>query len=1049
MLLSDISIKRPVFATMMILALVVLGLFSYGRLNIDQWPDVEFPFVGITTTYPGASPEAVEREVTRKVEEQVNSVQGVKRIMSRSSEGLSVIYIQFRLGTKAMDALADVRAKVDGLRQELPRDIDPPVVSRFDIQSEPIMSLSVKGEGWRLRELTRLAEETVSRRFENIPGVSGVDVVGGMRREIHVLMLPDRMQALGISPDMVIAALQRENADVPAGRVERGNTEDMVRVKGRLKEPSQFNDLVVTSRGGVPVRLSQVARVEDAQEEERDVAYVDGQRAVAVEVRKVSGGNTVQIADEVKKAAGELNKSLPGGVKVAVIRDNSVWIRNSVEDVQTTLWQGALLTILVVFVFLNSWRSTVITGLTLPVSVIASFLAVYFFGFTLNMMTLMALSLAIGILIDDAIVVRENIVRHLERGEDHETAARRGTSEIGLAVLATSMCIVAVFVPVAFMGGIVGRFFYQFGITVAFAVLVSLFVSFTLDPMLSSKWYDPQAEGHEQTGMLGKRLQKFNRGFENMGKRYRRLISWALDHRALTMTIAAASFVISIALPAVGLVGGQFMPKSDEEETSITLETPVGSSLAYTSSKAMEIVRWLKTRPEVAFAYTTLGGGQNDNSVSKGQIYVKMVPKNRRVLSQEKFDQLLRRQLTRFPGVTARVMQLGFGGAQAPIQINLRGPNLEELQRQSDKSIAALRGVPGLVELKSSLEGRKPQWEVEVNRDAAADVGLSVGAVSSALRPLMAGEKAGDWEDATGLAHDVRVRLAPEARQSQADIARVPISTGTVDPLTGRPVTVPLAQVATLRRTGAPDLIRRQDLERVAMIEGNYENRPLTDVVRDVQERLKKVKLPPGYRFDFGGEQEDFVETVKYMTESLMLAIVFIYLILASQFGSFTQPLAIMLSLPLSLVGVTLALMSTRGTFNMMSMVGIIMLMGLVTKNAILLVDFANQARRRGLDRKRALIDAGETRLRPIVMTTLAMIFGMLPTALALGAGAEFRAPMAHAVIGGLITSTLLTLLVVPVVYTFLDDFTNRVGAGLKRWAGGPSEEKSDSEKVA
>ncbi|HVP38380.1 MAG TPA: efflux RND transporter permease subunit, partial [Candidatus Saccharimonadales bacterium] len=519
--------------------------------------------------------------------------------------------------------------------------------------------------------------------------------------------------------------------------------------------------------------------------------------------------------------------------------------------------------------------------------------------------------------------------------------------------------------------------------------------------------------------------------------------------RLLTMGIASASFVLALALPAAGLVGGQFMPKSDEEQTSLTLEAPVGSSLAYTRSKALEIVRYLKSRPEVAFAYTTIGGQSNDNSVNKGQVYVKLKPKHQRRLSQDLFEQDLRRVLPSFSGITAHVTEIGFGGAHAPIQLNLRGPELTELQKYSDKTIAAIRDVPGLVELKSSLEGRKPEWVVEVNRDAAADVGVSVGAVSATLRTLMAGEKAGDWEDETGLAHDVRVRIAPEARESEADIAAVPVSTGRVDPATGRPVMVPLGQVATLHRSGAPDLVRRQDLERVAAIEGNYQGRPLTDVVRDIQTRLKKVDLPPGYRFDFGGEQQDFVETVGYMVEALMLAVVFIYLILASQFGSFLQPLAIMLSLPLSLVGVTLALLLTRGTFNMMSMVGIIMLMGLVTKNAILLVDFANQARRRGLDRKRALIDAGELRLRPIVMTTLAMIFGMLPTALALGAGSEFRSPMAHAVIGGLITSTLLTLLVVPVVYTYLDDFSNRVGGRFKRWASGPEEEVSDTEAVA
>ena len=453
MFLSDLSIRRPVLATMMIVALVVLGLFSYRQLDIDLWPNVEFPFISIQTKYPGASPEAVEREVTKKIEESVNSVEGVKKIFSTSNEGFSAIYIEFHLQTKVMDALADVRAKIDALREELPDDIEPPLVSRFDATDQPIMSFSVRGKGWSLRDLTRLAEEDITRRIQNVPGVGAVTVVGGVRREIHVLLLPDRMEALGVSPDMVVVALKRENADVPAGRVERGAREDLVRVEGRIADPREFAAVTVATRGGSSIRLDQVARIEDSQEEERDAAFVDGERAVAVEIRKVSGGNTVDIADQVNEVVAELNTTLPRGARLQSLQDNSTWIRHSVEDVQKTLFEGAILTILIVFLFLNSWRSTVITGLTLPVSVVASFFAFNLFGFTLNTMTLMALSLVIGILIDDAIVVRENIVRHVERGEDHHTAARNGTAEIGFAVLATTMSIIAVFVPVAFMGG--------------------------------------------------------------------------------------------------------------------------------------------------------------------------------------------------------------------------------------------------------------------------------------------------------------------------------------------------------------------------------------------------------------------------------------------------------------------------------------------------------------------------------------------------------------------------------------------------------------------
>jgi len=1041
MFLSDLSIKRPVLATMMIMALVVLGLFSYRRLKIDQFPDVDFPVLVIQTRYSGASPESVERELTKKIEEQVNTVEGIKQIQSTSTEGFSTIVVMFNLGTKIMDAQADVRAKIDAIRQDLPNDIDPPVISRANPSDQPIFVLSARGRGWALRDLTRVADEVVSRRLENIPGVGSVTLVGGLKREIHVLLLPDRLQALGVSPDMVVAALQRENGDVPAGRVESGNAENLVRVAGRVVDPQDFATLAVTTRNGIVVRLGQVARIEDSQEEARDIAYVNGERAVALEIRKTSGANTVEVADGVKSVIAELNRSLPAGVHLEAVQDNSTWIRNSVDDVQKTLIEGAGLTVFIVFLFLNSWRSTVITGLTLPVSVIAAFLAIYMFGFTLNIMTLMALSLAIGILIDDAIVVRENIVRHVERGEDHYTAARHGTAEIGFAVLATTMSVIAVFVPVAFMKGIVGRFFFPFGITVAFAVLVSLFVSFTLDPMLSSLWYDPQAEGHAERGPIGRALQRFNEGFHGLGQRYRRVIAWALDHRKSTLAIAAVAFVAAMSLFGLGLVGGQFMPNSDNEQTALSIETPVGSSVAYTSAKALEISQYLNAQPEVSLTYTTVGGAQQNEAVNKGQIYIKLTPKKERKRSQQQFEAALRQVLPRFQGVSARVVQLGAaGGNPAPIQLNLEGPELERLSDMSDRTLAAIRSVPGLVDLRSSLEGRKPELLIDVNRDLASDVGLSVGAVGAALRPVLAGQKAGDWEDETGLAHDVVVRLAPESRETETDVARIPIATSQIDRRTGAPVMVPLGQVADIRQSTAPNEIRRLDLERVATIEGSYQGRPLTDVVKDVQARLAAMSLPAGYRFDFGGEQKDFVETVGYILESLMLAIVFIYLILASQFGSFLQPLSIMLSLPLSLIGVMLGLMVTRGTFNIMSMIGVIMLMGLVTKNAILLIDFVNKAREAGSERRKALIDAGELRLRPIVMTTLAMIFGMLPTALALGAGSEFRAPMADAVIGGLITSTLLTLVVVPVVYTYLDDFGSWVGAAVKRWTGAPEE---------
>jgi HAE1 family hydrophobic/amphiphilic exporter-1 len=1036
-----VSIKRPVFATMMMLALVVLGLFSLRRLSLENMPDVELPFLSIQTRYPGASPEGVEREVTKRIEEAINPVRGVKRIESSSVEGFSSIFVEFQLETDINVAQNDVRSKIEQIKLDLPTDIDPPVVSQFDFSQAPIVTLALASQTWAMRDLTRLATETIQRRLENVNGVGNVEVVGGLEREIHVELIPPAMEALGVSPDMVVAALKRENLEVPSGRVERGNAEQSVRVAGRIRDPAAFADMVVTVRRGLPVRLGQVARIKDAQEEERSYAAVSGTRAVGIEIRRVSKANVVDVADRVDAEVARLQGDLPSGVTLRMVRDDSRWTRSSLGDVELSMVLGAILTVSIVFLFLNSWRSTVITGLTLPVSVISAFIAVFAFGFTLNTMTLMALSLAVGILIDDAIVVRENIVRHVERGEDHYQAARAGTSEIGFAVLSTTMSVIAVFVPVAFMKGIVGRFFFQFGITVAFAVAVSLFVSFTLDPMLSSLWYDPQAEGTAQRGPIGKTLESFNRWFREMGQRYRRAIAWALDHRLATLGIAAVAFALAIGLMAVGAVGGQFFPKFDQERTQVLFETPVGSTLSYTRSRGEDLDRLLRARGEVAYTYLSVGSDAQQN-VNRGSIFVQLTPKAERRLTQGQIESRLRATFKDLKGVKAYVEPQGMGGSQAPIQVNVLGPDMARLQELSDRALALAEQASGAVEMRSSLEGRRPEFVVDVNRDLAANLGLTIGGVANTLRTLLSGVDASTYEDETGLEHNVVVRVADEYRTSSQDLARVPVATGTVDPVTLAPRLVPLGQVARIGPGLAPGEIKRLNLQRLARVEGNYEGTSLTKVMGDIRRRLGGLSLPAGYRINIGGESQDFGETVGYILESLALAVIFIYLILASQFGSFLQPLAIMLSLPLSLVGVMFGLMLTRDTFNIMSMIGIIMLMGLVTKNAILLVDFTNKARGRGSNRREALIDAGELRLRPIMMTTLAMIFGMMPTALALGDGGEMRAPMARAVIGGLITSTMLTLIVVPVVYSYFDDFGARVADWIRKWNTAPAKER-------
>jgi HAE1 family hydrophobic/amphiphilic exporter-1 len=1023
--ISGIAIRRPVFATMVMLGLIVLGLFGYNRLSVDEFPDVDIPVVTVQTTYPGASAQTMEREVTRRMEEAFNPVEGVKRITSNSLEGVSLIVVEFELGRNVDLASQDIRAKIEAIRRDLPEGIDAPIVQKFDPAAQPILSIALSSNSMPLVNLTSLADETIRRRLESVRGVGEVRLAGGLKREVRVYIHPDKLQAVNVTIPEVMGALQRQNLEVPAGRVEQEGTERLVRVVGRITDPQQFGDIIVTNRNGLPIRVRDVARVEDASEEERSLALVDGARAVSLDILKISGANTVEVADGVRKAIADIEATLlPSGVSLQVVRDNSVSIRQSVDSVIHELILGAILTVLVVMLFLNDWKATAITALALPVSVISSFVLMNALGFTLNVLTLMALSLSIGILIDDAIVVVENIVRHREMGKDHFTAARVGTTEIVLAVLATTLSIVAVFVPVAFMGGIIGRFFYQFGITVAWAVLVSLFVSFTLTPMLSAWWgVDPHSLGHGKGNVLTRAIANFNAWFDRLGEKYQTVIRWALGHRKLTLGIAGLSFIGAFML--FPFIGGGFMPDSDNSEFAVQFETPEGSSLAYTRSKAEQITNILKQMDGVDYTYATIGAGAT-GTVTKGEFYVKLTPAAERKLTQNDLMVAARKELSSLVGVRTAVLAAGgLGGAQAPLAVEIRGNDVNQLQTLADTVLKLVSGIPGIVDAKSSLGDPKPEFRIDVDRDVANEVGLDIGQVVTTVRPVLAGEVATTWEDPSGEERDVVVQITPEQRRTVEDIAMIPVATAQRR-MDGGAITIPLRDVAKIDFGTAPAQIDRKDLQRVVTISaGTVPELSIAEASTQIRQTLSTLKLPQGYSVGLGGETEQLEETGGYVVEALLLAIILIFLILASQFESFTQPFAIMLSLPLSLVGVLLALLVTDDTLNMMSMIGVIMLMGLVTKNAILLVDNANERRALGTERFQALIEAGAVRLRPIVMTTLAMIFGMLPIALAMGEGGGFRAPMARAVIGGLITSTLLTLVVVPVAYTYFDDFGN------------------------
>ena len=1025
MFLSDLAIKRPNVTVVTMLALVVFGVFAFWALKVDEYPDVAEPVIAVSIVYPGASPEGVERELLDPIEEAISGASGIDKISSTAQDGFAQIIIFWNHDKDLNQASQDIRDSISKIRDELPPEMKEPVLSRFDPGELPIVSVILSSQQLAAAELTAVADPEMVKALRAVPGVADVRLQGKVEREMTIELEPQQLDAAGITVADVVQAMQAQNLAAPVGRVNDALSERTIRLKGRLADARDFDQVVVAERDGRLVRLSEVGRAVDATEEPRTLALFNGQQSVGLDVVKAKGYSTADVAAKVNAQVEELRQTLPAGVDMSVIRDAGERVERSVGDVQMALIEGALLTVLVVFLFLNSWRSTVITGLALPVSVISSFVAVWAFGFTLNSMSLMGLSLAIGILIDDAIVVRENIVRHVHMGKDHYTAAREGTSEIGLAVAATTFSIVAVFIPVGFMSGVAGQWFKPFALTIACSVLVSLFVSFSLDPMLSAYWPDPHVEEHKKS-WITRVLDRFNNWFNGLAERYQRVVGWALDHRAATMAIAALAFFGAIFVQ-YQWGGAGFMPVSDNSELNMLVETQPGSSLAYTRLKAEEAARIARGYPEVKYTYTTIGG--DSGAVDTASVYVKLIPKAERETSQEEVGQRLRGDVTRLAGATTSVFTGWLNGNFKQIQLELRGRDSKELTRLAESMLPLVKKVPGAVDVGLSTRGQKPELEVELQRGLASSLGLSVGQVAQSMYPAFAGLDAGDWVDPTGETRDVVVRLAPEARQRAADLARLPLAVQGPD----GPMSVPLGQVATIKEGLGPAAINHLDSNRVVILQANVSGRSLNEVLTEIQTNLETVQLPPGYRITQGGEAKDQAEVFGKIFAALGIAVVLMYLILVMQFGSFLDPIAIMLSLPLSLIGVVLTLIITGDTINIMSLIGVILLCGIVAKNAILLIDFAKWGRERGMSRREALIEAGRIRLRPILMTTFALIAGMVPIALGRGEGADWRAPLGRAVIGGTLTSTLLTLLVIPTVYEILDEWKEGLLGLFKR----------------
>ena len=1048
MWMTRVSINNPVFATMVMVALCVLGLFSYQRLGVEQMPDISPPVVFVSVVYPGATPGAVETEITKPLEDAINGIAGVKMIRSNSFEGRSETVVEFKLSVDMTRATQEVRDKVSVVQAGFNRDVKAPFVSRFDgDNAQPTVVLALMATGRSDRELSLIADQTVQKRLTSVEGVARVTPLGLVTRQVRIDLDPQRLRGFGLTPADVSAALVRANTDQPVGLLQSRNEDSLVRVEGRVLDPKQFANVVIARNpsGGV-VMLGDVGKLVEREQEPDSLSRINGKAAVTFNIYKQQDANIVRTGAAIKAAAEEMRKSLPPGVELKLIYASSDWVEQSLDGVKKTLGEGALLTIAIVFLFLHSWRSTIITGLTLPISVIASFIAINAFGFTLNFMTMMALSLCIGLLIDDAIVVRENIVRHVGMGQDHHTAARKGTDEIGLAVMATTFAICAVFVPVAFMKGIVGKFFFPFGITVVSAVIVSLFVSFTLDPMLSSIWRDPPAVTMHKLWGIGHMMRGVDWTMAKLHNVYERLISWAfsgrryrvfvppvpaygfafgadgqrltggkrrvrfatLTPRGIVLWSAVATFVAAIALATT--IGAEAIPQTDQGYTSLNITMPVGTSLTRADEKMKQVEAIIGTMPEVDSLSTQVGG---DNGHNTAYVGIGLKPRHQRKLDQFQVEDEIRKRLEGVPGIAVAL-------GNRPIYIAILGPDPTVLDQITADLGAKIKAVKGVTDFESSVKPGLPAYAVRVRPDAARQLGITPTQLSASLRAYVQGDVSTYWTTPDGQQVEVQLRLPETSRQSVQQLNQLPVAFSA----DGTPV--PLESVATIEPITNPDVIKRQDLQRRQALYAGVDpksGRSVGQVNADIDKIVKATVLPPGYRFNVGGAAQDEDEIFGNIGSALGLALIFIYIVLASQFGSFLQPLAIMASLPLSLIGVMISLKLFHSTINLFSLIGLIMLMGLVTKNAILLVDFANHARKAGATLAEAVLSAGQIRMRPIIMTTAAMVFGMFPLALALDEGGELQAPMGRAIIGGVITSTLLTLVVVPVIYAYIEQW--------------------------
>lgn len=1013
--LAALSIKRPTFITCIILVMLSVGYFFMTRLGVDLFPNVTFPVVTVTTPYLGAGPAEIETLVSKPLEDEISTLSGIKRLSSINQEGVSIVVAEFTLETDVKFAEQQIRDRVGSAKRKLPTDIKEPVIRRIDPADQPILILALKAD-LEESKLYDVANEFIRPKLEQVNQVGLVEVIGGRKREIRVELDRNKLKAREIPASLVAARLASAGEDIPVGKVSEGKREIVFRSLGQFSDLKAIEKTIVSFFGSdVPVTVKDLGSVSDGLVDEKSKAYVNGQRSLFIYVFKQSGANTISVVKALKNRVEEINKDnqiAKGKPELTLVRDGSVWIDANVTDVKESIFIGSMLAVIVVFFFLANGRSTIITGLALPNSLIGAFILMAVAGFTINIMTLLALSLSVGLLIDDAIVVRENIFRHLEHGKSPKEAALEGTDEVRLAVIATTLTVIAVFGPVGFLKGVTGQFFKEFGLTICFAMLISLFDALTIAPMLSA-YFAGMAQGHGK-GPIGRMLGAFDRFQTRLENRYERVLKYSLEKP--TVVLGTSFVIFFVCMATVKYVPKTFLPAQDAGEFAISIDLPPGTNLDEMGKVALALDEKVRKHPEVLVSALTVGS--RDGDANQAEFYVRLVSAKKRTVNTSQFKEVLRDELKDFAYANPKVKDYdAVGGGMRPFNVNIVGTDQKELERIALAVFEKVKKHPGLKDVDINFRPGKPEFQVAIDHHAADRLGISTVSVGQELRTQIEGATPAKYRE-EGLEYDVRVRVREDQRNLKEAFPQifVPNINGNM---------IRLSDVAKAINAEGPSKITRQDRMRYVQIQADISpGAGLSDIMADVSKVITDdVKIDPGMRFYFVGQAENFKELGESMMLAITFGILFIFLVLSSLYESFVTPLTIMLALPLAMCGSFVALLIARETINIFSMIGIIMLLGVATKNSILLVDQANQNVQKGMDRARAMLESGKVRLRPILMTTMALIAGTIPIAIGLNEASRQRTSMGVAILGGLISSTLLTLVVVPAAYSHIDRF--------------------------